>query len=67
MLADAPPLVGALPTDGDNIDGHFAQMSALVPYAVLANAIGLPAISVPQGLDAAGLPLAIQPRCRCRI
>jgi amidase len=60
MLADAPPLVGALPTDGDNIDEHFARMSALAPYAVLANATGLPAISVPQGLDTAGLPLAIQ-------
>jgi amidase len=51
MLADAPPLVGALPTDGDDIEGHFARMSALAPYAVLANATGLPAISVPHGLD----------------
>jgi amidase len=31
MLADAPPLVGALPTDGDDIDGHFARMSAALP------------------------------------
>jgi amidase len=60
MLAGPPPLVGALPTDGDDIDGHFARMSALAPYAALANAAGLPAISVPQGLDTAGLPLAIQ-------
>jgi amidase len=60
MLADAAPSVGALPTDGDDIDGHFARMSALAPYAVLVNASGMPAISVPQGLDAAGLPLAIQ-------
>ena len=35
MLADAPPHVGALPTDGDDIDGHFARMSALAPYVVL--------------------------------
>lgn len=60
MLADAPPLVGALPTDGDDIDRHFANMSAIAPYAALANAAGLPAISVPHGLDIAGLPLAIQ-------
>lgn len=60
MLADAPPLVGALPTDSDDIDLHFARMSALAPYVALANAAGLPAISVPHGLDAAGLPLAIQ-------
>jgi len=31
MLADAPPLVGALPTDGDDIDRHFARMSGLAP------------------------------------
>jgi Asp-tRNA(Asn)/Glu-tRNA(Gln) amidotransferase A subunit family amidase len=51
--------LGALPTDGDDIDRHFARMSALAPYVVLANAARLPAISVPQGLDTAGLPLAI--------
>jgi amidase len=60
MLAGPPPVVGALPTDGNDIDRHFARMSALAPYATLANAAGLPAISVPHGLDAAGLPLAIQ-------
>jgi amidase len=60
MLAGPPPLVGALPIDGDDIDRDFARMAALAPYAALANAAGLPAISVPQGLDTAGLPLAIQ-------
>jgi len=60
MLADAPPLIGALPTDGDDIDKHFERMSSLAPYAALANVAGLPAISVPRGLDTAGLPLAIQ-------
>ena len=60
MLADAPPLIGALPTDGDDIDTHFERMWAVAPYAALANVAGLPAISVPRGLDTAGLPLAIQ-------
>jgi amidase len=60
MLAGPPPLVGALPTDGNDIDRHFARMSAIAPYAALANAAGLPAISVPHGMDTAGLPLAIQ-------
>jgi Asp-tRNA(Asn)/Glu-tRNA(Gln) amidotransferase A subunit family amidase len=59
MLACPPPLGGALPTDGDDIDRRFARMSALAPYAALANAAGWE-ISVPQGLDIAGLPLAIQ-------
>jgi amidase len=60
MLAGPPALGGALPTDGDDIGRHFTRMSALAPYAALANAARLPAISVPQGLDTAGLPLAIQ-------
>jgi amidase len=60
MLADAPPLLGTLTTDGDDIDGHFSRMEALAPYGLLANAAGVPAISVPRGLDRAGLPLAAQ-------
>ena len=60
MLADAPPLLGAFATDGDDIDGHFARMAALAPYGLLANAAGMPAIAVPRGLDRAGLPLAVQ-------
>ena len=60
MLADAPPLLGTLATDGRDIEGHFARMAALAPYGLLANAAGVPAISVPRGLDRAGLPLAAQ-------
>ena len=60
MLADAPPLLGSLATDGDDVEQHFARMAALAPYALLANAAGVPAISVPRGLDRAGLPLAVQ-------
>ena len=60
MLADAPPLLGVFATDGNDIDGHFGRMAALAPYGLLANAAGVPAISVPRGLDRAGLPLAVQ-------
>ena len=60
MLADAPPLLGTFATDGDDIERHFARMAALAPYGLLANAAGVPAISVPRGLDRAGLPLAVQ-------
>jgi amidase len=60
MLADAPPLLGTLTTDGDDLERHFARMAALAPYGLLANAAGVPAISVPTGLDRAGLPLAVQ-------
>jgi amidase len=40
--------------------GNCGTQIGAGPYAMLANAAGLPAISVPQGLDTAGLPLAIQ-------
>jgi Asp-tRNA(Asn)/Glu-tRNA(Gln) amidotransferase A subunit family amidase len=60
MLADAPPLLGSWATDGSDIDRHLARMAALAPYGLLANAAGVPAISVPRGLDRAGLPLAVQ-------
>ncbi len=60
MLSGPPPRLRALPTDGDDIAGHFSRMAALAPYATLANATGLPAISVPHGRDHEGLPLAIQ-------
>jgi amidase len=60
MLADAPPLLGTLTTAGDDLERHFARMAALAPYGLLANAAGVPAISVPTGLDRAGLPLAVQ-------
>jgi amidase len=60
MLADAPPLLGTLTTDNDDLERHFARMAALAPYGLLANAAGVPAISVPTGLDRAGLPLAVQ-------
>jgi amidase len=60
MLSGPPLLVGALRTDNDDISGHFSRMAALAPYATIANATGLPAISIPHGRDRAGLPLAIQ-------
>jgi amidase len=60
MLAHAPPLLGSFATDGDDIERHFARMTALAPYGLLANATGVPAISVPMGLDRTGLPLAVQ-------
>ena len=60
MLADAPPLLGSWATDGSDIDRHLARIAALEPYGLLANAAGVPAISVPRGLDRAGLPLAVQ-------
>ena len=61
MLADAPPpLLARSPPTAMTFNGHFERMAALAPYGLLANAAGVPAISVPRGLDRAGLPLAVQ-------
>lgn len=60
MLATAPPLLGSFPMDDDDVDANWRRMNAFAPYAMLANVAGIPALSVPYGLDGAGLPLAVQ-------
>ena len=60
MLATAPPPLGAFPMDGEDVDENWRRMNAFAPYAMLANVAGVPALSIPRGLDRAGLPLAVQ-------
>jgi len=60
MLGGPPPKVGAMPTDHRDTDLLWDWMGQTAPRAALANAAGLPAISVPRGLDRNGLPLAAQ-------
>ena len=60
MLATAPPPLGAFPTDHGDVGAHFARMAAFAPYATLANVTGAPALTVPVGADADGLPLPVQ-------
>ena len=60
MLATAPPPLGAFPMDGEDVDENWQRMNAFAPYAMLANVAGVPALSIPRGLDRAGLPLAVQ-------
>lgn len=60
MLASAPPPIGAFPMDHADVDANWRRMNAFAPYAMLANVAGTPALSVPFGRDAAGLPLAVQ-------
>ncbi len=59
-LADVPPLLGTLnPIDGDPAMNTILQ----TPYAIFAagfNVSGQPAISVPTGMSASGLPIGIQ-------
>lgn len=60
MLATAPPPIGSFPTDHADTDLHLERMTAFAPLASLANASGFPAITLPFGIDADGLPLPIQ-------
>ncbi|MBC8130275.1 MAG: hypothetical protein H7Y08_08130 [Rhizobiaceae bacterium] len=60
MLAFAPPAIGAFAMDHGDVDLHWARFDAFAPYAMLANATGVPALSIPHGLDGDGLPLPIQ-------
>ena len=60
MLSGPAPAVGAFPMDHDDVEGHFARMGELAPYAALANVGGVPALAVPHGKDTRGLPLSVQ-------
>ena len=60
MLAAAPPPIGSFPTDHSDIDLHLERMTSFAPLASVANISGFPAITLPFGKDAQGLPLPIQ-------
>jgi len=60
MLSRAPAPIGAFPSDHDDVDLHFQRMAAFAPTATLANASGFPALTLPFGVDRAGLPLPVQ-------
>lgn len=60
MLAGPPPLLGHFPNDHIDTTAHFDRMTAMAPFATLANIAGCPAITLPFGSDATGLPLPLQ-------
>lgn len=60
MLASAPLPLGAFAMDHDDVDAHWNKMTAFAPYAALGNISGFPALSMPFGEDADGMPLPIQ-------
>ena len=60
MLASPPPPIGSFPFDHDDTDLHLNRMVSLAPLATLANISGFPALTLPFGADAQGLPLPVQ-------
>lgn len=60
ILAGPPPALGAFDMNRADPAAHFAQMEATAPNAALANVAGCPALVLPFGTDAAGLPTGVQ-------
>ncbi|MBT9383823.1 amidase [Pseudooceanicola sp. CBS1P-1] len=60
MLSCAPLPLGAFPTDHADPEAQLHRMDTYAPYAALANITGAPALTLPVGADAAGLPLPVQ-------
>ncbi|BCP52330.1 amidase [Kaistia sp. 32K] len=60
MLSSAPLPLGSFPFDHEDTELQVQRMTSFAPLASLANITGFPAITLPFGADAAGLPLPVQ-------
>lgn len=58
-LGQLPPPIGYLASDLD-FDEKLERLTQTVPFTGLINAAGAPAISLPLGRSAAGLPIGVQ-------
>lgn len=59
-LAGPAPMLGAFPTDHDDVELHVARMLRFSPFTATYNVTGEPAITVPVLQSAEGLPVGIQ-------
>jgi amidase len=60
MLTGPPPMLGSFPTDDGDVEAQWRRMHAFAPYGSIANVAGVPALTVPHGVDELGLPLPVQ-------
>ena len=60
MTFGPPPATGAFPTDHGDVPTHWRRMTAFAPLAALANVAGIPALTLPFGANAKGLPVPVQ-------
>jgi amidase len=56
-LATPPPPVGAFDSDITDVELWLERLMGFIPFTYLANVTGQPAMSVPAGLSAQGLPI----------
>ena len=56
-LATPPPPVGAFDSDITDVELWLERLTGFIPFTYLANVTGQPAMSVPAGLSAQGLPI----------
>lgn len=56
-LATPPKPIGTLATDTSDMDGWMDRLLAFIPFTWLFNVTGQPAMSVPLGMSAEGLPI----------
>lgn len=60
LLPDSPPEIGVLSLSPEDVGAYAAAIARYTAFTGLQNMTGQPAMAIPAGLDAIGLPRAVQ-------